>query len=158
MVIDDALLAEHYLSHINYYRLAAYWLPFEASHSRHVFHTGVRFEQVLEWYVFDREFRLLVLDAIERIEVSVRTQFAYQLAHRHGAHPHLNAGLFKQDWDYAKNHHQLQNDVKKSKETLPPIWASVEIMTLGQLSNWYAHLSSMGFPADWRARTIWRSS
>jgi hypothetical protein len=46
------------------------------------------------FYVFDRELRLLVLDAIERVEVSFRTAFTHSLALAYGAHPHLYASLF----------------------------------------------------------------
>jgi abortive infection bacteriophage resistance protein len=49
----------------------------------------------VEIYVFDRELRLLVLDAIERIEVAIRTRFAYELAHRHGAHAFMHPQYFK---------------------------------------------------------------
>jgi abortive infection bacteriophage resistance protein len=154
MVISDTPLAEHYLSQINYYRLTAYWLPFESDHTTHTFQHGTRFEQVLDLYIFDRELRLLVLDAIERVEVAIRTQLAFQLGHRYGTHPHLNLALFKEAWDHAKNVSQLQKDAHQSKEAfiqhllttyaepLPPIWAVVEVMTLGQLSKWYANLKS----------------
>jgi len=154
MVIDDIQLAAHYLSQINYYRLTAYWLPFESDHTTHTFQHGTRFEQVLDLYIFDRELRLLVLDAIERVEVAIRTQLAFQLGHRYGTHPHLNLALFKEAWDHAKNVSQLQKDAHQSKEAfiqhllttyaepLPPIWAVVEVMTLGQLSKWYANLKS----------------
>jgi abortive infection bacteriophage resistance protein len=154
MVIDDIPLAEHYLCQINYYRLTAYWLSFESDHITHTFQHGTRFEQVLDLYIFDRELRLLVLDAIERIEVAIRTQFSFQLGHRYDAHPHLKSALFKQSWDYNKHVNQLQKDAQQSKEAfiqhllvkyaelLPPIWAVVEIMTLGQLSKWYANLKS----------------
>lgn len=154
MVIDDIPLATHYLSQINYYRLTAYWLAFESDHTTHNFQPGTRFEHVLDLYIFDRELRLLVLDAIERIEVAIRTQLSFQLGHRYGTHPHLNSALFKQSWDHGKNVGQLQKDAQQSKEAfiqhlltkyaepLPPIWAAVEIMTLGQLSKWYANLKS----------------
>jgi abortive infection bacteriophage resistance protein len=154
MVITDARLAAHYLNQINYYRLTSYWLPFESNHATHTFQQDTNFEQVLDLYVFDRELRLLVLDAIERIEVAVRTQLSFQLGHRYGTRPYLNPDLFKQSWDHAKNLRQLQKDAEDSKEAfvqhllskyeqpLPPIWASVEIMTLGQLSKWYANLKS----------------
>lgn len=82
--VDDQASAEFSLQHLNYYRLSAYWLPFEVSHNPHEFHLGTRFDEVLNLYVFDRNLRLLVLDAIERIEVSARSQWAYHLAHRHG--------------------------------------------------------------------------
>lgn len=35
MIIRDEALARHYLEHLNYYRLAAYWLPFELDHATH---------------------------------------------------------------------------------------------------------------------------
>jgi abortive infection bacteriophage resistance protein len=154
MVICDTKLAGHYLSQINYYRLTAYWLPFESDHSTHTFQPGTNIEQVLDLYIFDRELRLLVLDAIERVEVAIRTQLAFQLGHRYGSHPHLNPTLFKQTWDHVKNTSQLQKDAQQSKEAfiqhllatysepLPPIWAIVEVMTLGQLSKWYANLKT----------------
>ena len=78
MVVDDQAEAEFYLQHLNYYRLGAYWLPFEQDHATH--HSDrTHFSQVLNLYIFDRELRLLVLDALERLEVSVRTQWADQL-------------------------------------------------------------------------------
>lgn len=154
MIINDIAAATHYLGYINYYRLSAYWLIFESDHVTHTFRQGTTFEQVFNLYIFDRELRLLVLDAIERIEVAIRSQFSHQLSHQYGAHPHLISALFKASWDYAHNFSQLQKDAKASKESfaqhllakytepLPPIWATVEIMTLGQLSKWYANLQS----------------
>lgn len=79
MEIDDPERAERYLSHLNYYRLAAYWLPCEQGHPTHRFRPGTRFNSVLEHYIFDRELRLLVMDAIERLEVSLRTRWSYYL-------------------------------------------------------------------------------
>lgn len=146
--------AKHYLSQINYYRFAAYLLPFEEDHATHRLKAGTTFDQVLDVYIFDRELRLLVLDAIERVEVSIRTQFAYTFSHTHGAHAHLDAGLFKARWNYADNRVKLESEVNQSREKfiqhfkntydepLPPIWVTVEIMTLGQLSKWYANVSS----------------
>lgn len=155
MVIPDPARAEHYLSHLNYYRLVAYWLPFELDHATHTFRSGTSFDQVIELYIFDRELRLLVMDAIERVEVSLRTQWAYHLAHGYGAHSHLNAALFKpnwRSWSHARSVTDLQETVQKSSETfirhyrvtydeaLPPVWVVCEIMTFGELSRWYANL------------------
>ena len=151
LIISDRDEAAHYLTHLNYYRLGAYWLPFEADHTTHQFLPGTHFGDVLNLYVFDREFRLLVLDAIERIEVSIRAVWAYQMAHRHGPHCHLNRQLFSEKWDYERHYKSAQKEVSRSKEAfilhlkdkydenLPPIWAMVEVMTFGQLSNWYGN-------------------
>jgi len=64
LIISDSDRAQFYLQHLNYYRLAAYWLPYEADHATHTFRPGTTFEDVLNRYTFDRELRLLVLDAI----------------------------------------------------------------------------------------------
>lgn len=151
LTIPDRSRALHFLRHINYYRLGAYWLPFEADHDSHCFQCGARFEDVLNLYVFDREFRLLVLDAIERLEVSVRAQWAYYMAHTHGAHCHLAPALFARRDKYQAQREKLEGEVRRSQETfirhlretydepLPPVWALVEVMTFGQLSQWYGN-------------------
>lgn len=87
--VDDRDEAIHYLSQLNYYRLAAYCRPFEKSCDPHQFVEGSSFARILEHYLFDRELRLHVLDAIERIEVSFRTQWAYHISHQYGPHGYL---------------------------------------------------------------------
>ena len=47
MAIQDPAEAAFYLQHLNYYRLAAYWLPFETDHANHVFAAGTDFRDVL---------------------------------------------------------------------------------------------------------------
>lgn len=155
MSVDNPAAAEFYLQHLNYYRLGAYWLPFEADHATHSFKAGTRFDDALNLYVFDRELRLLVLDAIERVEVSVRTQWAYQLAHRHGPHAHLDQTLASSPSYWQQNLDKLREEVDRSDEAfikhllstyaepLPPVWAVCEVMTLGLLSRWYNNLKPM---------------
>jgi len=151
MRMDDPKRAKRYLSHLNYYRLAAYWLPFEQDHPTHHFKPDVSFDLVLEHYIFDRKLRLLIMDAIERIEVSLRTRWAYHLAHSYGPHALLDRNLFRPRWPHAANINTLRDTVRNSSEVfihhfdnydeaLPPVWVVCEIMTLGQLSKWYANL------------------
>lgn len=155
MTIADTSAVEFYLQHLNYYRLGAYWLPFEADHASHQFRPGTCFNDVLNLYIFDRELRLLVLDAIERVEVSVRCQWAYQLAHYHGPHAHLDPTLALNQYHWQNNLKRLTDEVTRSDETfirhlmatysepLPPVWAVCEVMSLGLLSRWYNSLKPM---------------
>lgn len=155
MVITDPDRAGFYLQHLNYYRLAAYWLPFEADHASHQFCPGTRFEDVLNLYIFDRELRLLTLDAIERCEVSMRSQWAYQMAHCHGPHAHLDSALARSRERWLRNYAQLKEEVVRSDETfirhlrssyaeeLPPVWAVCEVISLGLLSRRYSNLNPM---------------
>jgi abortive infection bacteriophage resistance protein len=83
---------------VNYYRLSGYWYPFrnrwrychvaeggtprrEDWYVDDTFQAGTSFEKVWNRYVFDRRLRLVVLDAIERLEVALRTQIAYHHVH-----------------------------------------------------------------------------
>ncbi len=155
MVIDDPTKAAFYLQHLNYYRLGAYWLPFEADHGSHHFRPDTRFEDVLNLYIFDRELRLLVMDAIERVEVSVRSQWAYQIAHRHSPHAHLDPTLAYKRQHWQSNLDKLTKEVKRADEVfirhlldtyaeaLPPVWAVCEVMSLGLLSRWFNNLKPM---------------
>jgi len=151
--VPDPTVAEFYLSQLNYYRFAAYCVPFEQDHATHRFRSGIRFDDVLNLYTFDRELRLLVLDAIERFEVSLRTQMAYQLSQRHNsAHPHLKPEIFGNQGFYDASVRQLSREIENSTEefirhlmakyaeSLPPIWAAVELMTMGQLSKWFSNI------------------
>ncbi|TWI07287.1 Abi family protein [Aerolutibacter ruishenii] len=153
MVIDDPAGAAQYLAHINYYRFAGYVLPFEEDHATHGLKSGTRFEDVLNLYVFDRELRLLMLDAIERIEVSLRTQWAYHLAHATGPHGYLDIRNAASARNFASQLALLERELDRSREAfishhrskytdpdLPPVWVACEVMSLGQLSQWYTLL------------------
>lgn len=155
LVIQDTDKAEFYLSQLNYYRLAAYCIPFETDHDTHQIIEGTTFDDVLNLYTFDRELRLLLMDTIERIEISLRTQMAYQLSQRHNTpHPHLDQTIFKDIGKHQSGLQKLKSEVNqsdedfichlrtKNKEDLPPIWAVVELMTMGQLSKWYANIKT----------------
>ena len=67
------------LAAVNYYRLSGYLYPFRQPDD--TYQTGTTLEKVWYRYVFDRRLRVLILDAIERIEVAVRTKFIYHLSH-----------------------------------------------------------------------------
>lgn len=152
MLFKDDVQAEHYLSHINYYRLTAYWLPYEENHTSHQFKLDTYFERILDDYIFDRELRLLLLDAIERIEVSIRTKMAYSLTKTYGSHPHLNPSIFQCPIKYAQNLTKLKNEYERNndtfskhfkdtyKEKIPPMWVAVELTTLGQTSHWFSNI------------------
>ena len=53
------------------------------------FTPGTTFNQVWRRYSFDRRLRIILLDAIERIEVAVRTQLVFQFVRAHGSFGYL---------------------------------------------------------------------
>jgi abortive infection bacteriophage resistance protein len=161
--IPDTKRAEHYLANISYYRFSAYALPFQTE--KDSFNAGTSFQDILDLYIFDRELRLIVFNAIERLEVGIRAHIIYILAHKYGSHWQDNAAIFK-DPTRIKNHktgeyftidifQEIQDIIGKSgkgkhpetfikhykskytKPNNPPSWMCLEIFTLGQLSKLY---------------------
>jgi abortive infection bacteriophage resistance protein len=155
MTVADRPLTEHCLQHISYYRLSAYWLPFEnpKRQAGQRFKSGTTFESVIALYDFDRKLRLLVLDAIERIEVAVRGSWAYQMAMRGGAFSYVDAAHYADTDKFKRNGGALDREVRRSKDTFirhykakyagparPPVWMAAELLSFGSLSQWYAAL------------------
>lgn len=70
--VPDPDRARRYLRHLGYYRLSPYTIPFQQGSPDHIYRAGTTFDDVLDLYVFDRALRLLVMDALERVEVAVR--------------------------------------------------------------------------------------
>ena len=73
MEITDEEKAQHYLSHIGYYRLSAYMYPLlSIPKEQRLFKRGTSFSKVMMLYRFDKKLRLLLFNEIEKIEVAVR--------------------------------------------------------------------------------------
>jgi len=90
--IEDEVRASRYLSFISLYRLRAYTYTYQDNKdTSHTFFPGITFDRVLKTYLFDRKLRLLVFDAIERIEIA------------------LNQMGFPKKWD----HEQLWTNIKE---------------------------------------------
>lgn len=136
------------LAAVNYYRLSGYWHPFK--NPDETFKPGTTFESIWQRYAFDRRFRLLVMDAIERIEVAVRCQLSFHLAHAYGAFgyatdPRALPKLGPDD--RALFLKRVRDEVERSKEAFVghfkakygdshaelPIWMATELMALGSI-------------------------
>jgi abortive infection bacteriophage resistance protein len=91
---------------VSYYRLSGYLHPFRerdaAGKITDKFRTGTTLDMVWRRYNFDRRLRIILLDAIERIEVSVRTRLVYHFVAIHGPFGYLEAknlpGFKKPAW------------------------------------------------------------
>lgn len=152
----DSDLIRRWLETVGYYRLSAYWLPYELPASdcktrTKKFKPGTEFDQIIDIYVFDRKLRLLVTEAIERIEIALRARWTNRLALAHGAHAHLDETVFQSGYDHIGLLGSLANRTKDSNEVfvehyrrkyaepfMPPLWVVTELMTFGELSRWFA--------------------
>ena len=151
MNLPNTELAERTLNHIGFHRLSSYWKPFEllpGTGTGTLFKKGTSFHAVVTRYLFDQRLRSLLLEAFSFIEISVRTHWAYQLAHgfQYGEFAHQEKVLFNQGY-HSKNLQELQRTYEQSG---PPgsnnfqaltIWDVLPAMSFGQLSKWYSNLA-----------------
>ena len=87
--VSDISKATHYLSTIGYYRLKLYTYPFQDRiYSTFTFVSGTTFDQILDLYYFDESLRILVFQALRKIEIALRIQLVNQLALAYGSHWH----------------------------------------------------------------------
>jgi len=156
MTVADVSSAEHWLGNVSYYRLSAYWLPFEhpKGSSAPRFRSGTNFDTITALYTFDRKLRQQVARAAEHVEVTLRGSWAYALAHQGGSHGYLDASLYSDRKIFHANLGRLAREVGTSPETyiehyrqtysdpaMPTVWMVAEMMTFGALSRWYASLA-----------------
>ena len=154
LIVSNHAVLVGRLRSVGYYRLCGYWHPFkDRSSPTSDFLPNTRFDDVWERYRFDRQLRLSVMDAIERVEVAVRTALVHELAMRCGPFGHLDGANFKraatQADSYGRVRHtiflaDLRENADKSSELFVkhfqntydgfpdlPIWAVCETMTFG---------------------------
>lgn len=174
--VSDSSNALIQLENIGYYRLSAYSYPFRIGSPRDQFKGGTTLEQIIRVYDFDRELRLLVTDALERVEIGIRSRLVNQTCIHHsnphwfmdGAHfhPKFNHRAFLKK---VERHLDIQVDqVTKQRifpqdhpETfiehyyqkygdpyLPPFWMTAEVLTLGSLSHLYQGIGESGLKRE----------
>ncbi len=93
--ISDRDSAARFLESVGYYRVSAYAYPFRellsAADRRHTsvqfrsnaFIAGAQFSWIEDMWRFDRDLRLLILDALETVEIALRSKVGYHLGARH---------------------------------------------------------------------------
>ena len=85
--VADDVAAIECLRRNGYYRLSAYWYLFrridQNSFKRtDTFLSDSHFENAVELYKFDKKLKLLLFDAIERVEIAVRVEISLVLGRR----------------------------------------------------------------------------
>ncbi len=132
---------------VSYYRLSGYLFPYRVSDNR--FRPNTTLNDVWRRYTFDRHLRLIVLDAIERVEVAVRSQLVNEHVLRYGPFgytdpktvPKLDSNRFGQFLT------RVYNETRQSREMFVmhfqqkygdqqsylPLWMISEILPYGAM-------------------------
>ena len=153
LIINDPTLAEYYLTHVGYYRLAGYWRFLQNDPIKHTFITGSIFSMVAELYNYDRELRLLVTDAIERIEVSLRALIVNTMSPTYGRNWYSDPACAERQHRNEENictvraelgrsleEFVAHHDRKYGKDEFPPAWKTMQVLSFGTLSKIYSNI------------------
>lgn len=152
MLFKNEAEVSHFLKNISYYRLKGYWWDMQADVNTHNFKPGTYFEDVINLYNFDRHLRLILFDAIERIEIALRTKMVYHFSVSYGGLWYLNGSLFANQGIYQQSLTDLQKEfdrsqeifIKDQKHRFPSedvdAWKILEIASMGTLSKLYKNI------------------
>jgi abortive infection bacteriophage resistance protein len=152
MLFKNEADAHHFLSNISYYRLKGYWWDMQNDITNHTFNTGTYFEDIIDRYNFDRHLRLILFDAIERIEISVRSKMIYHLSIAYGPLWYLDTTLFDNASIYGQTLTDLNKEFSRSQEIFikdhkqrypnqdADAWKIIEVASMGTLSKLYKNL------------------
>lgn len=156
MTLKDTDAVYFLLQHISYYRLEAYWFTYyEPDVPDHRFKPGTSFDDIWRDYSFDQKLRFHLLQGLERIEISFKTQFAYNLAHKYGPFPFQIENFTFSQTDWNQRIITLKEECADSKEQFAehmrnaygceifPIWAIVEILSFGTIVTFFSHMKDL---------------
>lgn len=140
---------------VNYYRLSGYLHPYRVldgdGNPTDGYEPETTLHEVWRRYNFDRRLRIILLDAIERIEVAVRTRLVFHFAHRNGAFGHLdplNLPGFKTVAEYMEWRTALVEETRRARKEKfvehfnkkygdhhkeLPLWMLCELMSFGSM-------------------------
>ncbi len=172
MKIEDRARAERKLAQIGYYRFTGFSFPcrvyakdaagnliYNPPGSRFIMRTnqfvqGTTFDNVFQLYLIDKHLRLLMLDAIERIEVYMRSIIAHEMGfHSPTAYSDPSfinpKALMEGKWHrwYQKHIDAISTSTQECilwhKEThrIMPFWVVVEAWDFGLMSHYFSFLN-----------------
>ncbi len=160
LIITNDVKCTDFLHRVGYYRLSGYWHPMRQTTTNaatgaitHLddFKPGSECSDLIDLYIFDKKLRMLMLDAIERVEVGLRVEMALLLsqrdpwAHRQSAHVHpqfvRQAKKNHAEWikkmdekEQFSREEFVEHFFKKYTSALP-MWMAIELWDFGMLST-----------------------
>ncbi|OOV88238.1 Abi family protein [Oceanospirillum linum] len=159
LTINNRKTALNALTFIGYFRLRGYFYPYYHKTTERkpkpiepkTFKAGTTFDDIIALYEFDRQFRLLILEEIQKVEIGLRTALSEHMAEKYGPHWFMNLSILSSDFDYEGFFKRIKDAkevfIKHYEETYsfpkhPPSWMITEVLTFGTWSKAYSELQS----------------
>ena len=154
LTIEDEEYAKIILNDISYFRLIkAYSLNLKPKNG--TYNENVTFEQILDLYLFNANFRQLIFPEIEKIEINVRCRIANYFANTYGVLGYLEADNFSNGEYFNVFIKDIEEEIGRNSKALfvknftenyeggkLPIYALVEVFSFGTLSKFFKNLKN----------------
>lgn len=106
LIVEDEEYAKRILNDISYFRLIkAYSLNLKTNEGR--YRENITFQQLVDLYLFNANFRQIIFPEIEKIEINVRCRISNYFAEKYGVLGYLEADNFVN----VKYHQEFLKDV-----------------------------------------------
>lgn len=152
LVIEDEVYAKKVLNDISYFRLVkAYSLNLKAKNAN--YDGSVTFEQIVDLYLFNANFRQILFPSVEKIEINVRCRLSNYFSERYGVLGYLQEsnfankeyyGIFLSDMEEELRRNSRAPFVRNFRENYEggclPLYALVEVFSFGTLSKFYKNM------------------
>jgi len=150
MVIDDSQAAENFLREHNYYLLNIYF--HKQMDTVNHFKKGIRFDNIIQIFEYDRWLRNQLLWLLEPIEVKLKTVITHHLAIKYGPDCFYKNTCFENQLVFNKVVCAFQEEIDRDKQSSVyrhhqskyagkfPIWVIATFLTFGDITNLYYSL------------------
>ncbi len=154
LIVENEEYAKKILNDISYFRLIkAYSLKLKSRNGKYI--DNVRFEQLVELYLFNANFRQIIFSKIEKIEINARCRIANYFSERYGVLGYLEADNFANIKYHQVFIDDIEEEIRRNSKT-PfvknfrenyeggnlPIYALVETFSFGTLSKFYKNMKN----------------
>ena len=116
LIIENEEYAKKILNDISYFRLIkAYSLGFKPKNGK--YEEGVTFEQIVELYLFNANFRQVTFAEVEKIEVNVRCRIANYFAEVYGVLGYMEPQNFVDEEYHRAFMADIEEEVRRNSKT-----------------------------------------
>lgn len=154
LVVKDEEYARKILNDISYFRLIkAYSLNLKVKNGK--YYEGVTFEQIVELYLFNANFRQILFPEIEKVEINLRCRIANYFSLKYGPLGYLNENNFENSEYHSEFLNEIEDELRRNYKTpfvknfrdnyedsKLPLYALIEVFSFGTLSKFYKNMIS----------------
>lgn len=152
LIVEDEEYAKRILNDISYFRLIKAYSP-NLKLRNGSYNDGITFEQIVDLYLFNANFRQILFSEIEKIEINMRCRIGNYFAGKYGVMGYLEKDNFINPGYHEALLRDIEEEIKRNakapfvrnfRENYEggnlPVYALMEVLSFGTLSKFYKNM------------------